>query len=156
MIWKLRERHLQKDLQLKYVFYLLCCYQSDCVHPMCKKGKPDKEPCWFPGGPPLTYVPVPTPDPERPFGNPSCSHLQSEKLWQHVGNGGALSKASPPVSLLMRTLRRKQYHQRILFRKLLRKFSFPLPKWSCSWNTCNRFTSTEIRRRKGSKNAERK
>lgn len=26
LIWQLRERHLQKDLPLKYVFYLLCCY----------------------------------------------------------------------------------------------------------------------------------
>ena len=49
--WPLRERHLQKDLPLKYVFNLLSCYQSDCVHPLCKEGKPDKEPCWFPGGP---------------------------------------------------------------------------------------------------------
>ena len=48
-IWRLRERHLLKDLPLKYVFYFLCCYQSDRVYPLCKKGKPDEELSLFPG-----------------------------------------------------------------------------------------------------------
>ena len=68
-----RERHLLKDLPLKYVFYFLCCYQSDRVYPLCKKGKPDEELSRFPGGPPLTYIPVLTPHPERPSGKPSNS-----------------------------------------------------------------------------------
>jgi len=84
--------------------------ESDCVHRLCKKGKPDEEPCWFPGGLPLTYVPVPTPELERPFGNPSCSHCKEfcsghytkpEKLWQHIADGGALSKASPPSCIIV-------------------------------------------------------
>lgn len=72
-IWKLRERHLLKDLPLKYVFYFLCCYESDRVYPLCKKGKPDEELSRFPGGPPLTHIPVLTPDPEGPSGKPSNS-----------------------------------------------------------------------------------
>ena len=77
-VWKLSERHLLNDLPLKYVFYFLGCYQSDCVYPLCKKGKPDEELSRFPGGLPLKYIPVLTPDPERPFGKPSNS--QSEEF----------------------------------------------------------------------------
>ena len=77
MIWQLRTRHLQKKtLPCKYLFYLLCYCQSDWVHPFCKEGKPNEEPCCFPGNSPFTYVPTPTLDPQQPFGNPNCSHCK--------------------------------------------------------------------------------
>lgn len=28
---------------------------------------------WFPGGPPLTYIPLPVPDTDRPWGNKECA-----------------------------------------------------------------------------------
>ena len=39
----------------------------------CKEGKPDLECTWYPGGPPLTHLPLPLPDPDRPWGSPSCT-----------------------------------------------------------------------------------
>ena len=64
-IWKLTERHLVKGLPAKYVFELVCCYEKDCIHPECKNGPPDVLPVWYPGGPPLTFLPMPVPDNER-------------------------------------------------------------------------------------------
>ena len=55
-----------------YIFYLLCCYQKDCPHPVCQSGRPDELPRWYEGGPFLTQLLLPVPDPERPWGNTSC------------------------------------------------------------------------------------
>ena len=64
-IWNLRQRHLVKDVPTKYVFQLVCCYKKDCIHPECMRGSPDIEPVWYPGGPPLSFLPIPVPDTER-------------------------------------------------------------------------------------------
>ena len=36
--------------------YVLLCYEVDCIHPLCREGRP-KEDTWFPGGPSLSYLP---------------------------------------------------------------------------------------------------
>ena len=55
-------------------------------------GRPEKEHLWFKDGPPLLYLPLPIPDPERPWGNPctTCTgpcvghYLSPEKNWEVV------------------------------------------------------------------------
>lgn len=69
-IWKLRNRHMVEGLPSQYIFQLLPCYKDDCIHPVCRKGKPDKEPVWYDGGPPLSYLPIPVPDPKHCWGQP--------------------------------------------------------------------------------------
>ena len=64
-VWNLRARHLVPGLPDKYVFHLTCCYQDECIHPLCKDGRPAVEPTWYPGGPPLSFTPLPLPDPKR-------------------------------------------------------------------------------------------
>ena len=64
-VWKLRSRHLVPGLPDKYVFHLTCCYQDDCIHPLCKEGRPAVEPLWYKGGPPLGFTPLPVQDPNR-------------------------------------------------------------------------------------------
>ena len=56
-IWKLRDRHMVKGLPSQYIFQLLPCYKDVCIHPVCRKGKPDKEPVWYAGGPPFRIYP---------------------------------------------------------------------------------------------------
>ena len=68
-VWDLRERHMQRGLP-HYIFQLLPCYDKCCPHPVCQREKEDF--CWFDGGPPLSFVPVPVADPNRPWGG-SCS-----------------------------------------------------------------------------------
>ena len=55
-------------LPSNYIFMPLPCYEVDCPHPVCAKGKPAEEPTWYPGGPPLSLLPLLIPDPERPWG----------------------------------------------------------------------------------------
>ena len=55
---------MQKGL-LHYVFQLLPCFDKTCPHPVCKE---EKDFFWFDGGPPLSFVPVPVADTNRPWG----------------------------------------------------------------------------------------
>lgn len=73
-VMDLRRRHMMTGYPSQYVFYLLCCFEPDCIHPLCKKhvGMSLSEFFWFPEGPPLTYLPMPVPDPGRPWGSQSC------------------------------------------------------------------------------------
>ena len=50
-----------KGLPEQYVFFLLPCYETDCVHPVCQRGRPDVEMTWFEGGPSLPEIPFPVP-----------------------------------------------------------------------------------------------
>ena len=56
-----QKRHMKKNLPSN-IFQLLSCYEEDCTHPICQKGKPDEEMTWFEGGPPLSFIPLPIPD----------------------------------------------------------------------------------------------
>lgn len=64
-VWNLRACHLVPGLPDKYVFHLTCCYRDECIYPLCKDGRPAVEPTWYPGGPPLSFTPLPLPDPKR-------------------------------------------------------------------------------------------
>ena len=91
-ILDLQERHRCKDVPCKYIFYLRCCYEKGCIHPRCKQGRPEAEPIWHPDGPPLFLVPLPSPDPARPFGQDACSQCNSQ-CSGHYLNSQALKQA---------------------------------------------------------------
>lgn len=59
-----------KGLPHHYIFQLLPCCEEECIHPVCKRGKPEKEHVWYDGGPPLSYLPIPIADPKRCWGQP--------------------------------------------------------------------------------------
>ena len=68
-IWDLRNRHMVTGLPEQYVFFFyLPCYETDCVHPVCQRGRPDVEMTWFEGGPSLPEIPFSIPDPAWPWG----------------------------------------------------------------------------------------
>ncbi|CAB4005889.1 Chromatin modification-related YNG2 [Paramuricea clavata] len=77
-IWRVREDHMVKDLPENYILMLVPCYKRDCVHPVCRKGCPEKEATWFKDGPPITFIPLPIPDPKRPFGG-NCENCKQNK-----------------------------------------------------------------------------
>ncbi len=72
MVWNLRNRHMVPNLPSNYVFFLRCCYLTVCCHPECQQGPPSIPLTWFEGGPPLTCIPFPVPDPSRPWGSSTC------------------------------------------------------------------------------------
>ena len=49
-------------------FFSLCGYpREDCIHPLCKKGKPQNEPMWSESNLPISLLPLPVPDKSRPW-----------------------------------------------------------------------------------------
>ena len=121
-IWKLREMHMYKGLPAKYVFFLVCCYQKNCIHEACKKGKPEKEILWYPGGPPISFFPMPQPDPERSHGCSSCTnctsgtcnghYLKPQALLELQTNDttSAIAKpfSSPPSDVILATFKKEK------------------------------------------------
>lgn len=59
---------MMKTKAENYVFLLIPCYDNDCIHPVCKNGKPQSNPVWYEGGPLITVLPLPVPDQSRPWG----------------------------------------------------------------------------------------
>lgn len=111
-IWQLREKHLHKKLPAKYIFYLTCCYDKTCIHEICKKGQPEKELTWYPNGPPISYLPIPLPDPDRPFGSISCTdckdicvghYLKPAALFESSDKNKPLTEdnCQPPSNVIM-------------------------------------------------------
>ena len=76
-IWNIRNSHMIQGLPSQYIFFLYCCYQENCIHPLCQAGKPASPPCWYPGDPPLTHLPLPVPDESSPWGGESCKTCKS-------------------------------------------------------------------------------
>ena len=67
-VWDVRTRHMVKGLPSQYIFMLMCCFEPTCPHPMCQAGHPEVPYTWYPGSPLVTHLPLPVPDPERPWG----------------------------------------------------------------------------------------
>ena len=63
-----------KNLPSEYVFALRACYEADCSHPICQRGKPTDESIWYAGGPSLQFLPLPVPDLKRPSGSKECKN----------------------------------------------------------------------------------
>ncbi len=108
LIWKVRANHMVSGLP-SYVFFLLCCYKKDCPHPRCQAGPPQTISTWYPGGPPLSHLPLPIPDKERPWGG-TCStckgvcsgHYKTQLVDVH--DRKALSQVPKPPSAALKKL----------------------------------------------------
>ena len=72
-VWTVKNCHQVPDLPSQYLFLLICCYGANCPHPLCQIGRAPCEMTWFPGGPTVKTIPMPIPDPSRPWGNPNCT-----------------------------------------------------------------------------------
>ena len=36
MIWSIRDKHMNKTVPINYIFFLCCCCEDSCPHPLCK------------------------------------------------------------------------------------------------------------------------
>lgn len=108
-IWEMMQRHVFKDVPRKYIFYLTCCYKKHCIHPRCKMGLPEEKPTWYPGGPLLSYLPLPAINPERPFGREDCQQCKSTCSGHYLKPGplhksvssGASKTVKPPSEVIL-------------------------------------------------------
>ena len=89
-VWQVKERHSIKGLPTQYVFILVGCFDVLCCHPVCRSGQ-NQLPHWYSGGPLISHLSLPIPDPARPWGNASCN----ECTGTHAGH-----LLSPQISLL--------------------------------------------------------
>ena len=71
-VWKVRNSHMVPNLPSQYLFYLICCFKEGCSHPVCCSSMASDIPSWYPGGPSLFCLPIPTPDPCKSWGNKNC------------------------------------------------------------------------------------
>ena len=65
-IWSIHNSHMINHLPSQYIFMLTCCYKLECMHSVCKKGEPTEPVNWYVGIPPITTLPFPAKDEERP------------------------------------------------------------------------------------------
>ena len=109
--WALRDRHMLKDVPTKYIFFLRCCYDVRCIHPKCKAGRPKDAVTWYPGGPPIDFLPLPSADPDRPYeGNcqecpQSCSghYMKYDTLLNLYLATGKTNFLQPPSASILET-----------------------------------------------------
>lgn len=72
LVWDICKRHCIPGLLSSYIFFLKCCFERDCKHPGCQLKPPDSELCWYPGGPPVSHLPLPVPDATQPRSSQEC------------------------------------------------------------------------------------
>lgn len=106
-IWDIRGRHMVSGLPSHYVFMLICCYQPECTHPICRAGKPNRPAQWYIGGPPVTSLPLPAVDPDRPWGSTceSCSGTCSghyKIVMTDVTDSKAVNATALPPSCILK------------------------------------------------------
>ena len=97
-VWTIRCNHLQPNLPPQYIFYLICCFKSDCPHPLCSSLP--TMPLWYPEGPPVSYLPFPIPDTSRPWGNANCAQCMPKLCSGHYlpPSAAIVSHDSPAIS----------------------------------------------------------
>ena len=77
-VWKIRQSHMVQNLPVQYAFFLVCCLDPQCNHPVCNKGELSELPKWYDGGPPISTFPLPIPDPQRYWGNNNCVECKDQ------------------------------------------------------------------------------
>ena len=71
LVWNVRQRHMVTNLPSQYAFALHACHEAGCPHPVCRSGDGQEFLLWYPGGPPVTYIPFPVPANET-WGSSEC------------------------------------------------------------------------------------
>ena len=101
---EVKRRHEVCRLPPQYLFQLVCCFQPHCPHPICHSGCQSNSLEWFDGGPPVTHIPLPVPDPARPWGGSNCEKCKGFCAGHYLMPNKTVSTTSPssdpPSSIL--------------------------------------------------------
>ena len=96
------------DLPAQYIFLLVCCFEQECLHPTCQKGRPGVIPSWYEGGPLITHIPLPAADQNRPWGNLTCTTCEGFRAGRYnhkfidVKDKNAIAICIPPPSIVLK------------------------------------------------------
>ena len=108
-VWDVRHRHMVKGLPSQYIFLLTCCFDSECSHPVCQKGRPNEMPTWYKDGPPVTHLPLLVVDLERPWGSTTCIKCKGFCAGHYLvkmmdtTDPSALGSSAPPPSQVLKS-----------------------------------------------------
>ena len=109
-VWSVHSNHKCFDLSHKYFLVLDLCYKESCPHKRCMEGSKELR-YWFNGGPPLTYFPLPVPDPLKPWGGKcdTCQghcaghYMQPLDAWSYVQkHGNRVVHVEPPSTVIQK------------------------------------------------------
>lgn len=96
-VWTVRCNHMVKHLPQNNLFHLVCCFKSSCPHPLCKRGPVSPTlPRWFCDCPDVSYLPIPVPDPARPWGSPDCPNCDGLCYGHFLSPDAAATSLSMP------------------------------------------------------------
>ena len=158
-VWDIRRRHMVHGLPSQYIFMLICCFKPGCSHPLCFKGKPDSIPTWCNERPPITHLPLPFEDEERPWGSSSCSkcsgfctgHYQMKSVDVTSNSALQLSSLPPSSTLKSEFSKLKDYSpQEELYHQIVKK-SLQTPDDTKIW--MDHLHSMTLNRRRGAQKA---
>lgn len=97
-VWQVRKNHMVKDLPPQYAFFLVCCLQPGCNHPICSTSSEGFVlPKWFSSGPTISYLPLPIPDPNRCYGQPNCEECKGHCCGHFMKPEEALKSSLTPM-----------------------------------------------------------
>ena len=102
-VWSVRLKHGIPNLPVQYCFMLKCCYKPSCPHPFCCVGD-SQSLQWFPGGPDITFIPLPIPDPDQPWGSTNCKKCDGTCYghFLNISKEYHLPAMSKPPSVIMK------------------------------------------------------
>ena len=107
-VWQIRQNHMMKNMPSNYIFFLVCCYDTKCSHPLCSQGGSGGLPKWFESGPLISHLPLPIPDPSRCYGIPSCQECKGfccgHFMKPHESLASSLSPMIKPPLLFLKKL----------------------------------------------------
>ena len=86
------------SLPTQYTFFLVCCLKPDCSHPICKSQNLTNYPTWYSGGPLVSYIPLPIPDPSRPWGRTNCDECKGMCYDHFLKPSEALKSTLTPMA----------------------------------------------------------
>ena len=112
-VWSVCSRHMVKGYPVQYVYYLICCFKKDCFHPLCQReaGCELSNIQWFPDGPSIEAIPLPVPDPNRQWGNTSCSECKGFCAGHYLKPKESFSSlhfVEPPSVVIQRAFKSEQ------------------------------------------------
>ena len=113
-VWQLKERHSIKGLPPQYAFFLVCCFDPSCCHPVCRSEQKHMPP-WYSGGPLITHLPLPIPDPDRPWGNVDCTECKENCTGHYLPPKSSIQSQLLPMKKPPSTVLKEKFDQLTLY-----------------------------------------
>lgn len=93
------------------IFHLVCCLKADCPYPVCKSQSVSQLPNWYDGGPSISFLPLPVPDPARPWGGPDCEQCKGVCHSHFLKPLEALQSDLPPMTAPPSVTLKEAFHK---------------------------------------------